>query len=192
MSPGAEQPSRDLEAVEKEIRELEQLSQEPATQERLRHLHAMVEQMRAQQDSGPPAAWLSVQMARHPQRPYFLDFAGLVFQEFSETARRSQFRRRPGHRLRHGPLPRAARGRPRTAERRTTKDKLRRNFGMSKPEGYRKALRVMQFAAKFGRPILTFLDTPGAYPAWTPRRADRPRPSPATCGRWLACRCLSW
>ena len=164
MSSEPEQPGRDLEAVEKEIRELEQLSQEPATQERLRHLHAMVEQMRAQRDSGPPAAWRSVQLARHPQRPYFLDLVGLVFQEFSEVHGDRNFADDPaivcGMARFHGRRV-VALGHQKG---RTTKDKLRRNFGMSKPEGYRKALRVMQFAAKFGRPILTFLDTPGAYP----------------------------
>ena len=68
---------------------------------------------------------------------------------------------------------------------RDTKQKIYRNFGMPKPEGYRKALRVMQLAEKFRRPIVTFVDTPGAYPG--PRRRGaraRRRPSPTTCARW--------
>ncbi len=164
MSPDPERPSGDLEAIEREIQELEQVSQEQATQDRLRHLHAMVEQMRAQQAAGPPEAWQRVQLARHPQRPYFLDLVELLFQEFSELHGDRSFADDPaivcGMARFHG-RPVVALGHQKG---RTTKDKLRRNFGMSKPEGYRKALRVMQFAAKFGRPVFTFLDTPGAYP----------------------------
>lgn len=164
MSTDPENPGQDLEAIENEIRELEQISQEPETQQRLRQLHAMVEEMRAQKAAGQPTAWQRVQLARHPQRPYFLDFVSLLFQDFSEihgdrsfaddpaiVCGTARFRGRPVVTLGH-------------QKGRTTKEKLYRNFGMSKPEGYRKALRVMQFAAKFGRPVFTFLDTPGAYP----------------------------
>ena len=73
----------------------------------------------------------------------------------------------------------------------TPSSALRRNFGQAKPEGYRKALRVMQLAAKFGRPIFTFIDTPAPTPASTPRSAARPRPSPATCAKCRACPCPS-
>ena len=55
---------------------------------------------------------------------------------------------------------------------------------MPKPEGYRKAIRVMQMAAKFSRPVITLLDTPGAYPESMPKSAARPKRSPATCARW--------
>ena len=120
--------------------------------------------MQAQQGGEQSTAWRRVQLARHPQRPYFLDFVELVFREFSELHGDRTFADDPaitcGMARFHG-RPVVALGQQKG---RTTKEKLRRNFGMGKPEGYRKALRVMQFAAKFERPIFTFLDTPGAYP----------------------------
>ncbi len=114
--------------------------------------------------SGPPTAWQRVQLARHPQRPYFLDYINLLFQDFSEIHGDRAFSDDPAiicgmARFHHRPV--LALGQQKG---RTTKEKVHRNFGMSKPEGYRKAIRAMQFAAKFHRPIFTFLDTPGAYP----------------------------
>ena len=63
---------------------------------------------------------------------------------------------------------------------RDTKQKVARNFGMPKPEGYRKAMRLMRLAGKFGLPIITFVDTPGRTPVSAPRSAGRRRPSPIT------------
>jgi acetyl-CoA carboxylase carboxyl transferase subunit alpha len=109
-------------------------------------------------------AWRRVLLARHAKRPHSLDYIGRLFTDFQEihgdrnfgddaaiVAGLAQFDGRPVMVV---------------AEQkgRDTKQKLYRNFGMPKPEGYRKALRVMQLAGKFGRPIVTFLDTPGAYP----------------------------
>src|SRR5579862_265850 len=109
-------------------------------------------------------AWQRVQLARHPKRPHTLDYIERLFTDFEEIH---------GDRL-YGDDPAIVcgaaffEGRPIMVvgeqKGRDTKQKLRRNFGMPKPEGYRKAIRVMQLAAKFGRPVLTFLDTPGAYP----------------------------
>jgi acetyl-CoA carboxylase carboxyl transferase subunit alpha len=130
------------------------------------------EQPAAQQqtEGAPPAAaepnpaWQRVQLARHPKRPHALDYIQRLFPDFQElhgdrafgddaaiVAGLAQFENRPVAVV---------------AEQkgRDTKQKLFRNFGMPKPEGYRKALRVMQLAAKFRRPIITMLDTPGAYP----------------------------
>jgi acetyl-CoA carboxylase carboxyl transferase subunit alpha len=111
-----------------------------------------------------PEAWQRVQLARHPKRPHTLDYIERLFTEFQEIH---------GDRL-YGDDPAIVcgsaffEGRPimiiGEQKGRDTKQKLYRNFGMPKPEGYRKAIRVMQLAAKFGRPIVTFLDTPGAYP----------------------------
>lgn len=64
---------------------------------------------------------------------------------------------------------------------RDTKERQYRNFGMPRPEGYRKAMRLMRPAEKFGIPIMTFIDTPGAYPAWARKNAASPRPSARTC-----------
>jgi acetyl-CoA carboxylase carboxyl transferase subunit alpha len=108
--------------------------------------------------------WQRTQLARHPQRPYTLDYVRLLFESFSEMHGDRAFSDDPaivcGLARFHG-RPVAVIGHQKG---RDTKQKLLRNFGMPKPEGYRKALRVMQLAAKFGRPVFTFVDTPGAYP----------------------------
>ena len=108
--------------------------------------------------------WDKTLVARHPDRPYTLDYLDLVFKEFFEL-----------HGDRHGGYgPSIVGGVARFDGRsvmvvghqkgRETKEKIRRNFGMSQPAGYRKALRLMRMAEKFNMPIITFIDTPGAYP----------------------------
>jgi len=109
-------------------------------------------------------AWRRVLLARHPKRPYALDYIERLCTGFHEIH---------GDRL-FGDDPSIITGFAEFDEQpvmlvaeqkgRDTKQRLHRNFGMPKPEGYRKALRAMQMAAKFGRPVITFLDTPGAYP----------------------------
>ena len=103
-------------------------------------------------------------MARHPKRPHSTDYIERVFTDFREIHGDRAFGDDPaivaGFGLFNGkPVVIVA-----EQKGRDTKQKLYRNFGMPKPEGYRKALRVMQIASKFGRPVITFLDTPGAYP----------------------------
>jgi len=109
-------------------------------------------------------AWQRVQIARHPKRPHSLDYIQRLFTDFMEIHGDRRFADDPAIVCGMGFFE----GRPIMVvgqqKGRDTKQKLFRNFGMPKPEGYRKALRVMQLAAKFGRPILTLLDTPGAYP----------------------------
>ncbi len=108
--------------------------------------------------------WQRAQIARHQNRPYTLDIIGMLFTDFIElhgdrnfgddkalVTGLAKFHGRPVAVIGH-------------QKGRDTKQRLQRNFGQPKPEGYRKALRVMQLAAKFSRPILTFIDTPGAYP----------------------------
>src|SRR5215813_1519959 len=119
-----------------------------------------------QENGGPSgnAAWRRVLLARHPKRPHALDYIQRLFTDFQEihgdrafgddaaiVAGMAQFD--------GGPVTIVA-----EQKGRDTKQRFVRNFGMPKPEGYRKALRVMQLSAKFGRPIITLLDTPGAYP----------------------------
>src|SRR5438128_6932989 len=110
------------------------------------------------------SAYQKVQLARHPQRPYFLDYIEHIAHDFIEIHGDRNFGDDAaivgGFGL-LGNMPVCLIGHQKG---RDTKQKLFRNFGQPKPEGYRKALRVMQLAAKFGRPILTFVDTPGAYP----------------------------
>ncbi|MBN2412062.1 acetyl-CoA carboxylase carboxyltransferase subunit alpha [candidate division KSB1 bacterium] len=108
--------------------------------------------------------WQRVQLARHPDRPYTLDYISRMITDFVELHGDRAFRDDPAIVSGIGKLD----GRPVTIighqKARDTKEKLRRNFGMPHPEGYRKALRVMKLAAKFGRPIISLIDTPGAYP----------------------------
>ena len=113
---------------------------------------------------GGNAAWRRVQLARHPKRPHSLDYIGRIFQDFQEIHGDRNFGDDPA--IVAGLAQFEGRPVMIVAEQkgRDTKQRFFRNFGMPKPEGYRKALRVMQMAAKFGRPIITFLDTPGAYP----------------------------
>lgn len=109
-------------------------------------------------------AWRRVLLARHPKRPHSLDYIERLVTDFQEIHGDRSFGDDPAIVAGLGQFE----GRPVmvVAEQkgRDTKQKLFRNFGMPKPEGYRKGLRAMQLAAKFGRPIITFLDTPGAYP----------------------------
>src|ERR1017187_6210923 len=109
-------------------------------------------------------AWRRVKLARHPQRPHSLDYIGRLFTDFQELHGDRSFGDDPA--IVAGLAQFEGRPVMVVAEQkgRDTKQKLYRNFGMPKPEGYRKALRIMQIAGKFGRPIITFLDTPGAYP----------------------------
>ena len=108
--------------------------------------------------------WQISQLARHPQRPYTNDYIGLVFDEFHELAGDRAF---ADDAAIVGGLARLD-GRPVVVigqqKGRDTKAKIRRNFGMPRPEGYRKALRLMKLAERFRLPLFTFIDTPGAYP----------------------------
>jgi acetyl-CoA carboxylase carboxyl transferase subunit alpha len=112
----------------------------------------------------PQTAFERVQLARHPDRPYTLDFVERMFEDFSEIHGDRRFADDAalvcGFARFHG-MPVLVVGHQKG---RDTKQRQYRNFGMPKPEGYRKALRAMKLAAKFDRPIFTFIDTPGAYP----------------------------
>jgi len=110
------------------------------------------------------SAYEKVQLARHPQRPYFLDYIGRMCTDFSEIHGDRKFADDPAIVAGFAFFQRRAVCVIGHQKGRDTKQKLYRNFGMPKPEGYRKALRVMKLAEKFQRPILTFIDTPGAYP----------------------------
>jgi acetyl-CoA carboxylase carboxyl transferase subunit alpha len=109
-------------------------------------------------------AWQVAQLARHPQRPYTLDYVPLVFDEFHELAGDRAYADDPAIVAGLARLDGQAVMAIGHQKGRDTRQKIRRNFGMPRPEGYRKALRLMQTAERFGLPILTFIDTPGAYP----------------------------
>src|SRR5262245_42799234 len=114
--------------------------------------------------TGELTPWEKTQVARHPGRPYTLDYVQGLCTEFTEMHGDRRFGDDPalvcGFAFYHD-RPVAVIGHQKG---RDTKQKIYRNFGMPKPEGYRKALRVMEIASKFGRPIFCFVDTPGAYP----------------------------
>ena len=148
------------------LKEIEALRMMPQTADRLTtiaRLEARVAEMRAEIFAGL-GPWQRVQVARHPSRPCTLDYVERLFTDFTEVhgdrrfaddkaiiAGLAFFHDQPvvvvGHQ-----------------KGRDTKQKIYRNFGYAKPEGYRKALRVMKMAEKFGRPVIAFIDTPAAYP----------------------------
>jgi acetyl-CoA carboxylase carboxyl transferase subunit alpha len=108
--------------------------------------------------------WQRVQVARHPKRPYALDYVAALCSDFQELHGDRQFR--DDRALVGGTAFFEGRSVMIIAQQkgRDTKDNIIRNFGMPQPEGYRKALRLMKLAEKFGLPVITFIDTPGAYP----------------------------
>ncbi len=109
-------------------------------------------------------SWQVSQLARHPQRPYFLDYVEQIFTDFEELHGDRAYgddQAIIGGIARLGDDPVMLIGHQKG---RDTNEKIRRNFGMPRPEGYRKAMRLMQMAERFGLPIMTFIDTPGAYP----------------------------
>ena len=108
--------------------------------------------------------WQVAQVARHPQRPYTLDYIASIFTDFHEMHGDRSFADDPsivGGLARFNGQPVMIIGHQKGHD---TKEKVLRNFGMPRPEGYRKALRLMRTAEKFGLPVLTFVDTPGAFP----------------------------
>ena len=152
-----------IERLEKDVEDLRQLANSPTAEAELERIRQQVAELRHEfyAHLGP---WQRAQIARHPQRPYTLDLIGLLFTDFVElhgdraygddkaiVAGLAKF---------HGRAV-AVIGHQKGSD---TKQRLVRNFGQPKPEGYRKALRVMELAAKFSKPVFTFIDTQGAYP----------------------------
>lgn len=108
--------------------------------------------------------WKKVQLSRHPDRPYLLDYAPLLFEDLVELHGDRLFGDDPAIISGFGRFEGEIVAVVGHQKGRTAKDKAHRNFGMAHPEGYRKAVRVMKLAERAGRPVLTFIDTPGAYP----------------------------
>jgi len=154
---------REIDRLEKDVEELRRLASSDESEIEVDRLKREVLELRREfyTHLGP---WQRAQIARHPQRPYTLDWINLMLTDFVELhgdrgfgddkaliTGLAKFRGRPVAIIGH-------------QKGRDTKQRIDRNFGQPKPEGYRKALRIMELAAKFGRPVLTFIDTPGAYP----------------------------
>jgi acetyl-CoA carboxylase carboxyl transferase subunit alpha len=157
-----EQPIADLESKIEALR----CAQDDAAvdiSEEIRHLEQKG-QILAKEIYAKLSAWQVCQVARHPQRPYTLDYLRLIFTDFEELHGDRAFaddHAIVGGLARLNDQPVMVIGHQKG---RDTKEKIFRNFGMPRPEGYRKALRLMRLAEKFGIPVLTFIDTPGAYP----------------------------
>ena len=164
MEVGVGAKTEELEQLERQIEQLESASGgDPDALKRLHDLHARVEGLR-KAEAHKVDVWARVELARHPQRPYTLDYIQNMFTDFSEIHGDRAFSDDPamicGMARFHGEEVMVIG----TQKGRDTKQKVYRNFGMPNPEGYRKAIRCMQIAEKFGRPVITFIDTPGAYP----------------------------
>ncbi len=157
-----EKPIAELESKIEELRSCAATEQMDFSEE-IRTLEEKCEQLR-RQIYGNLTPWQRVLIARHPQRPYTLDYIKTLCTNFIElhgdrsfsddasiVAGLAMFEGRPVVVIGH-------------QKGRTVQESMRRNFGMPHPEGYRKALRLMKFAEKFKRPVLCFIDTPGAYP----------------------------
>jgi len=158
------QKQRVIDALERDVAELSLLSAPTGDQSgEIERIRREVDELKRDLYTHL-GAWQRLLLARHPQRPYTDDFIRLLFEDFSEIHGDRSFADDPalvtGMAKFHG-KPVMIVG---SQKGRDTKQRLARNFGQAKPEGYRKALRAMQLAAKFGRPIVVFVDTPGAYP----------------------------
>jgi len=155
---------QELKKIKQQIAHLESAAgQDEETRREIQQLHRRVDALR-REVSTHLSAWEKTELARHPQRPYTLDYVERIFTDWSEIHGDRGFADDPaivcGMARFHGEDVMVI-GHQKA---RDTKQKVYRNFGMPNPEGYRKALRAMQMAAKFRRPVFTFVDTPGAYP----------------------------
>jgi acetyl-CoA carboxylase carboxyl transferase subunit alpha len=154
----------ELDKIEEQIARLQSLEgQGDETRRQIQQLHDRLKDLRREL-AAPVNAWERTNLARHPQRPYTLDYVERIFTDWSEIHGDRGFRDDPaivcGMARFHGEEV-VVIGQQKA---RDAKQRVYRNFGMPHPEGYRKALRVMKIAEKFGRPIFTFVDTDGAYP----------------------------
>ena len=153
----------ELEKLGREVERLRLLSRPEFPAQDIERLRTEVSQLR-HEFYDHMGAWQRTLLARHPQRPYMMDYVRLLFEDFHELHGDRAYGDDPamiaGFAKHHG-RPVAVIGQQKG---RDTKQRVALNFGQAKPEGYRKALRVMHLAAKFGRPVFTFVDTPGAYP----------------------------
>jgi acetyl-CoA carboxylase carboxyl transferase subunit alpha len=155
---------QELQKIEQQIAKLQAVAgEDESTRREVQKLNQRIDALR-NQVGARSVAWEKTELARHPQRPYTLDYIERIFTDWSEIHGDRGFADDPaiicGMARFHGEDVMIV-GHQKA---RDTKQKVYRNFGMPNPEGYRKALRVMRIAEKFQRPILTFIDTPGAYP----------------------------
>jgi acetyl-CoA carboxylase carboxyl transferase subunit alpha len=158
-----EKAQQELELIERQVAEMESDSADDATLRRIAELHDRIEILRKEMGA-PLTAWQRTELARHPQRPQSLDYIERIFTDFSEIHGDRGFGDDAaiicGMARFHGDEVLVVG----TQKGRDMKQRVYRNFGTPHPEGYRKAIRIMQLAEKFRRPIFTLVDTDGAYP----------------------------
>ena len=153
----------EIDRLEKDLDDLRRISSPASPDPDIERLRVQVNELKREFFSHL-GAWQRTQLARHAQRPYMLDYVRLLFTDFAElhgdrtygddralVTGMAKYHGRPVMVIGH-------------QKGRDTKERMARNFGSAKPEGYRKAMRVMRLAAKFNRPVFAFVDTPGAYP----------------------------
>lgn len=158
-----EKVRQELEQIERQVAEMESGETDEATRRQITGLQDRIDTLRREMNT-PPTAWQKTELARHPQRPQSLDYIERVFTDFSEIHGDRGFGDDAaivcGMARFHGEEVLVVG----TQKGRDMKQRVFRNFGTPHPEGYRKAIRVMQVAEKFRRPIFTLVDTDGAYP----------------------------
>src|SRR6266850_5095520 len=155
-----ERPLRELE------KKIEELSGVPGGEDRADEIERLDRRLQAlrQEVYSHLTPWQRALVARHPKRPYTLDYVSLLFSDFVEIRGDRKYADDPAIVARFATYKGAPVAVVGHQKGRDTREKVRRNFGMPRPEGYRKAMRVMELAEKFQRPLFTFVDTPGAYP----------------------------
>src|SRR5579872_5283865 len=158
-----EKVRQELEQIERQVAEMESGETDEATRRQITGLQDRIDTLRREMNA-PPTAWQKTELARHPQRPQSLDYIDRLFTDFSEIHGDRSFGDDAaiicGMARFHGDEVLIVA----TQKGRDMKQRVHRNFGTPHPEGYRKAIRVMQFAQKFRRPIFSLVDTDGAYP----------------------------
>jgi acetyl-CoA carboxylase carboxyl transferase subunit alpha len=149
--------------VKRRLEELKSFADSPARDREVEKLEEKLQKLsREIYENLTP--WQKTLVARHPNRPFTLDYVRVLIRDFVEWHGDRAFADDPAIIAGFGFLGKRSVAVIGHQKGRDTKEKIRRNFGMPRPEGYRKALRVMKLAEKFGKPVLTFIDTPGAFP----------------------------
>jgi acetyl-CoA carboxylase carboxyl transferase subunit alpha len=163
MAKGVLEFEKPIIELEKKVEEMRKYSDSLDIADDIKILEDQIHQLRKSVYESL-TRWQKVQLARHPDRPYTLDYIGMIMTDFVELHGDRCFRDDKaivGGFARLGDIPIMVIGQQKG---RDTKSNLYRNFGMMNPEGYRKALRLMKLAAKFKRPVVNLIDTPGAFP----------------------------
>lgn len=157
-----EKPIQELETKIEELKKLSDGSDIDLTQE-IKRLNKKLKELKTEIYS-KLNAWQKTQIARHPERPYTLDYISMIFEDFIELHGDRRFGDDPAIVAGIGKIDGDSYAVVGHQKGRTIKERIYRNFGQAHPEGYRKALRIMKLAEKFSIPVITMIDTPGAFP----------------------------